>query len=131
MTQNTPPAYVAPQPLSQSDERLWATLIHVGGIIIGFISPLIGYLVLKDRSTFVREHSATALNFQITLAIVHAANFILGLILTIVTLGLWGIVQLLIFFAILIVNVVFSIIAAMAANKGELYRYPLAIQFVK
>jgi uncharacterized Tic20 family protein len=131
MTQNTPPAYVAPQPLSQSDERLWATLIHVGGILIGFISPLIGYLVLKDRSTFVREHSATALNFQITLAIVHAANFILGLILTIVTLGLWGIVQLLIFFAILIVNVVFSIIAAMAANKGELYRYPLAIQFVK
>jgi uncharacterized Tic20 family protein len=131
MTQNTPPAYVAPQPLSQSDERLWATLIHVGGIIIGFISPLIGYLVLKDRSTFVRQHSATALNFQITLAIAQVANFILGLILTVVTLGLWGIVQLLIFFAILIVNVVFSIIAAMAANKGELYRYPLSIQFVK
>jgi uncharacterized Tic20 family protein len=131
MTQNVPPATVAPQPLSQSDERLWATLIHIGGIIIGFISPLIGYLVLKDRSTFVRQHSATALNFQITLAIAQVANFILGLILTVVTLGLWGIVQLLIFFAILIVNVVFSIIAAMAANKGELYRYPLSIQFVK
>jgi uncharacterized Tic20 family protein len=131
MTQNTPPAYVAPQPLSQSDERLWATLIHVGGILIGFISPLIGYLVLKDRSSFVREHSKTALNFQITMAIAQVANFIIGFILSIVTLGLWGFVQILISLAIWVVVVVFSIIAAMAANKGELYRYPLSIPFVK
>jgi uncharacterized Tic20 family protein len=131
MTQNTPPAYVAPQPLSQSDERLWATLIHVGGILIGFISPLIGYLVLKDRSTFVREHSATALNFQITMAIAHLANIILGTILAVVTLGLWLPIQWLIALAIWVVTVVFSIIAAIAANKGELYRYPLSIRFVK
>jgi uncharacterized Tic20 family protein len=131
MTQNTPPAYVAPQPLSQSDERLWATLIHVGGIIISFISPLIGYLVLKDRSTFVREHSRTALNFQITMVAAQVANFILGIILSIVTFGLWAIVQTLISVAIWVVVVIFSIIAAMAANKGEMYRYPLAIQFIK
>lgn len=131
MTQNTPPAYVAPQPLSQSDERLWATLIHVGGILIGFISPLIGYLVLKDRSTFVREHSATALNFQITMAIAHLANIILGTILALVTFGLWLPIQWLIALAIWVVTVVFSIIAAMAANKGEPYRYPLSIPFVR
>jgi uncharacterized Tic20 family protein len=130
MTQNVPPA-VAPQPLSQSDERLWATLIHVGGILIGFISPLIGYLVLKDRSSFVREHSRTALNFQITMGIAHVANIVLGFILGIVTLGLWFFVQTLITFAIWIVTIIFSIIAAMAANKGEMYRYPIAIQFIK
>lgn len=131
MTQNTPPAYVAPQPLSQSDERLWATLIHVGGIIIGFISPLIGYLVLKDRSSFVREHSRTALNFQITMAIAHVANFILGLILGVVTFGAWFFVQTLITLAIWVVTIIFSIIAAIAANKGELYKYPLSINFIK
>jgi uncharacterized Tic20 family protein len=131
MTQNTPPAYVAPQPLSQSDERLWATLIHVGGILISFISPLIGYLVLKDRSSFVREHSRTALNFQITMAAAQVANFILGAILGIVTLGLWFLVQWLISVAIWVVVVIFSIMAAIAANKGELYKYPLTIQFIK
>jgi uncharacterized Tic20 family protein len=127
MTQyNTPGA--APAPLSQSDERLWATLIHVGGILIGFLSPLIGYLVLKDRSAFAREHSATALNFQITLAIAHAVNTVLS----IVTLGIWWItVGWLISAALWVVGVVFAIIAAIAANKGEPYRYPLAITFVK
>jgi uncharacterized Tic20 family protein len=130
MTQYNPPG-AAPAPLSQSDERLWATLVHVGGIIIGFISPLIGYLVLKDRSAFAREHTATALNFQITLAIAHVANFILGLILGIITFGIWTLVQILITIALYVVNIVFSIIAAMAANKGQPYRYPLAISFVK
>jgi uncharacterized protein len=130
MTQYNPPG-AAPAPLSQSDERLWATLVHVGGILIGFISPLIGYLVLKDRSAFAREHTATALNFQITLAIAHVANFVLGLILGIITFGIWTIVQILITIALYVVNIVFSIIAAMAANKGEPYRYPLAITFVK
>jgi uncharacterized Tic20 family protein len=130
MTQNVPPT-VAPQPLSQSDERLWATLIHVGGILIGFISPLIGYLVLKDRSSFVREHSRQALNFQITMDIAHVVNIVLGFILGIVTLGLWFFVQTLITFAIWVVTIIFSIIAAMAANKGEMYRYPLTIPFVK
>jgi|tagenome__1003787_1003787.scaffolds.fasta_scaffold20927930_3 uncharacterized Tic20 family protein len=123
MTQNTPPAYVAPQPLSQSDERLWATLIHVGGIIIGFISPLVGYLVLKDRSAFVREHAKTALNFQLTLIIA----WIVAYILTIVTLGLLFFLPL----AVWVLDVVFSIIAAVAANKGEPYKYPLTIPFIK
>ncbi|HEV7623604.1 MAG TPA: DUF4870 domain-containing protein [Amnibacterium sp.] len=131
MTQDVPPATVAPQPLSQSDERLWATLIHVGGIIIGFISPLIGYLVLKDRSSFVREHSRTALNFQITMAAAQIANIILGIILGIVTLGFWLFAQWLISIAIWVVVVVFSIVAAIAANKGELYKYPLSIEFIK
>src|SRR4051794_589064 len=123
MTQNPPPAYVAPQPLSQSDERLWATLIHVGGIIIGFISPLVGYLVLKDRSAFVREHAKTALNFQLTLIIA----WIVAYILTIVTLGLLFFLPL----AVWVLDVVFSIIAAVAANKGEPYKYPLTIPFIK
>ena len=26
-----------PQPLSPADEKLWATLIHVGGILFGFL----------------------------------------------------------------------------------------------
>ncbi len=131
MTQTPPPSYPVAQPLSPSDERLYSTLIHVGGIFFGFIPSLIGYLVLKDRSAFVRDNSRNALNFQITWVGVQVANFILGVILSIVTLGVWGLIQGLIALAGWVVVVVFSIIAAVASNRGEVYRYPLTIPIIK
>jgi uncharacterized Tic20 family protein len=108
-------------PLSPADEKLWSTLIHVGGVFFNFLPALIGFLVLKDRGPFVRQHTAAALNFQITLAIA----FLIGGILTLVLIGI------LIVLAATVLNVVFSILAALAANRGEAYEYPLAIKFVK
>jgi uncharacterized Tic20 family protein len=117
----TNPYQSAPQPLSPSDERLWATLVHVGGIFFSFVPALIGYLVLKDRGPLVRNHTATALNFQLTMLIVS----IIGSILTVILVGF------LIIAAVGIVVIIFSILAAIAANKGEDYKYPLSIQFIK
>ena len=124
MTDATPPTdpyQATPQPLSPSDERLWATLIHVGGIFFGFIPALVGYLVLKDRGAFIRAHTQTALNFQLTMLI----GYIVGYILTLVFIGF------IVLAAVGIVILIFSIIAAIAANKGEQYSYPLTIQFIK
>jgi len=123
MSAATPPPatpYKDSTQLSPADEKLWATLIHIGGIIFSFLPSLIGYIVLKDRGPFIRAHTATALNFQITMAI---AGFIGG-ILTIVVIGFF------ILAAVWIVNIVFSIMAAIAANKGEWYSYPLTIKFL-
>lgn len=121
MTETPPPSYPVAPPLSPSDERLWATLIHVGGIVIGIISPLIGYLVLKDRSAFVRDNGRNALNFQITVLI----GYVVGGVLTLVLIG--GLILL----AVWVVNIVFSIIAAVASNRGEVYTYPLTIPVIK
>ncbi|MEL4318181.1 DUF4870 domain-containing protein [Leifsonia sp. YIM 134122] len=106
--------------LSPADEKLWATLIHIGGILFGFLPALIGYLVLKDKGPFIREHTATALNFQITLLIVY----VVGSILTLILIGF------LILLAAWVLAIVFGIIAAMKANAGQLYTYPLTIKFV-
>jgi len=111
-----PPA----QPLNPSDEKLWATLVHVGGIFFNFLPALIGYLVLKDRGPFVRSHTATALNFQLTMLIVEIVGYILMVVL----------VGFIIVPAVYIVRLIFSIIAALRANKGEWYTYPIAIKFV-
>jgi uncharacterized Tic20 family protein len=124
MTDATPPQnpyQAAPQPLSPSDERLWATLIHVGGIFFGFIPALVGYLVLKDRGAFIRAHTLTALNFQLTMLI----GYIVGYILLFVLIGA------LVLLAVAVVVIIFGIIAAIAANKGENYSYPLTIKFIK
>lgn len=122
MTNTTPPEnpYAAVQPLSPSDEKLWATLIHIGGIFFSFIPAVIGYLVLKDRGPFIRQHTATAMNFQLTMLIGYAV----GTITSIIFIGF------LILAAVWILTIVLSIIAAIAANKGQGYTYPLSIRFV-
>ncbi|MGR0221619.1 DUF4870 domain-containing protein [Agromyces sp. ZXT2-6] len=115
------PGYGAPaQEMSPPDQRLWATLIHIGGILFGFLPPLIGYLVLKDRGAFIRAHSATALNFQITLLIAYVVGWILAFVL----------IGFLILLAAWIAAIVFGIIAALKANQGQPYVYPIAIKFV-
>ena len=116
-----PPGAYQPSPqMSPADEKLWATLVHIGGIFFGFIPSLIGYLVLKDRGPFVRAHTATALNFQITMTIAAVVSSILWLV----------IVGIFLTIAIAIVVIVFSIIAAVKANQGQPYTYPLSIKFV-
>jgi uncharacterized Tic20 family protein len=114
------PAYGATQEMSPPDQRLWATLIHIGGILFGFLPPLIGYLVLKDRGAFIRAHSATALNFQITLLIAYVVGWILAFVL----------IGFLILAAAWVAAIVFGIIAAIKANQGQPYVYPVAIKFV-
>jgi uncharacterized Tic20 family protein len=123
MSDSTPPPispYAAPAPLSPADEKLWATLIHVGGILFGFLPALIGYLVLKDRGPFVHQHTATALNFQLTMLIGYVVGFVTSFIL----IGFFVLI------AVAIVIIIFSIMAAIAANNGQNYTYPLSIKFV-
>src|SRR4051812_2721982 len=124
MTQTPPPPvnYAAPPTqLNPEDEKLWATLTHVGGIVFHWLAPLIAYLVLKDRGPFVRWHTRQALNFQLTVLIAYIAGGVLLLVF----------VGIIVIFAAFAVNIIFGIIAAMAANRGEFYRYPIAIEFVK
>lgn len=122
MSDATPPPGYPNQtpPLSPADEKLWATLIHAGGIVFLFLPALIGYLLLKDRGPFVREHTGAALNFQITMVIAY----VVGLVTSLIGIGV------LILFAVHVVIIIFSILAAVAANQGRQYRYPLAFTFI-
>jgi len=115
-----PPAY-GPAPLSPSDERLWATLAHVGPILTSFLAPLLIWLILRDRSRFVDDQGKEALNFQIFLAIVY----VVGVITTFILVGF------LILPAAWILSIVFGIQGAIVAGRGELYRYPLTWRVIK
>lgn len=119
----TPPGspHQTVQPLSPADEKLWATLIHVGGIFFHFLPALIGYIVLKDRGPFVRQHTTSALNFQLTV--------LLGYMVGLFTIWIFFIGAL-ILVAVAVLNIVFSIVAAVAADRGEPYVYPMAIKFI-
>jgi len=115
-----PNPYGQPQPMSPADEKMWATLIHIASIFVGFWAPLIGYLVLKDRGPFIRQHTTTALNFHLTMAI----GLLAGIVLSFIGIGF------LLIFAVYVLMIIFGIMAAMAANNGQYYRYPVAITFL-
>jgi hypothetical protein len=122
MSQQPPvnPYTTTPAPLRPEDEKLWATLIHAGGIFFGFVPALVGYLVFRERGPFVRGHSTTALNFQLTMLL----GYIVGYITAFFFIGF------LVLIAVGVLVLIFSIMAAVAANRGEEYYYPVAIRFL-
>jgi len=113
--------YAGFTPLSPSDEKLWSALIQLSGLVLNFFGPLVGYLLLRQRGPFVREHSVSALNWQLSVLIYYFVGYILSLV----------IVGYLILAAAAVLNIVFSIMAAMHAHRGQLYAYPLAIKFLR
>ncbi|MFE1083518.1 MULTISPECIES: DUF4870 domain-containing protein [Brevibacterium] len=119
--------------MAHEPDRTTALWTHLGSLIFGFM-PLIMFLVKKDESPFVREHSRQGLNAMITNTIVtFGALFVfgfVGFILALVTFGI-GIIVMYAALIVPLVYCVFYIIAAVAANKGEGYKFPLTINFVK
>lgn len=107
-------------PLTAADDKLWASLAHLGGIL-GVLPSLIIWLVFKDRGRFTDIEAKEALNFQITLVGVY----LIGLILSVIFIGL------LIDLAAWIVGVIFSILGFLKAKDGINYRYPFAIRLIK
>lgn len=108
---------------ASQDDRTLAMLTHLSGILLGFIVPLIIWLVNKDNPSkgFVNDQSKEALNFQITLLIVY----IIGVVLSVILIGM------LINLAAWIACLVLSIIAGLKAKDGIAYRYPFAIRLIK
>jgi len=85
-----------------------------------WIVALIYYLIYKDRGAYVRSHTATELNFQLTIILAVICGFILTFVL----------VGYLVIFAVPVVMIVFGIIATVKATAGQWYTYPIAIRFV-
>lgn len=121
-TSSSQPAQVPAQATASggSDEKTLAMLAQLLGIFTGFLGPLVMYLIAKDDQPFLKHHAAESLNFQLTILI----GYIISGVLTIVLIGfLTG-------FMVWVAALVFGIMATMAANRGEWYRYPITIRMV-
>src|SRR5262245_301918 len=111
-----------PPPPSETtpDERNMAMFAHLGGAIFAFVPSLIIWLMKKDQGGFAAEQAKEALNFQITVTIAYliagaSTMVMIGFALTP---------------AVFIINVVFCILAGVAASKGTAYRYPLTLRLI-
>jgi len=99
-----------------------AHLSALAGLIIGlnWLGPLLVYLVKKDEHPFIADQSREALNFNLS----EFIYIIVSAILIILVVGL------LLLPAVAIAWLILTIIAAIRANNGEPYRYPLTIRLV-
>lgn len=115
-----------PSRMGVEEERNWALAAHLGSFIaayvaLGFLCPLIVLLAKGKLSPFVRHHAIESLNFQLTALIAAIiAGLLVFVIIGLVLLPFLGIAY-----------VVLVILASVAARRGEWYRYPVNIRFVR
>jgi uncharacterized Tic20 family protein len=104
-----------------SDEKTMSLIAHAGGILFGFVPALVVYLTKGTESEYVKAEAREALNFQITLAIAYVVSTVLIIVL----------IGFLMILAVWLVSIVLMIMAAIAANNGQSYRYPINLRLIK
>jgi len=131
----TEPAPAAPQPaapLTEAEDKQWASFAHFGNIIF-LIPALIIYLVFKDRGPKVAVEGKEALNWTINVTGIVIAGNIVNLILSFIPVVGWILALLigLVIWAVIIVNIIFAIMGGVKVNGGGSYRYPFNIRWIK
>jgi len=113
--------------MSEKDERTWAVFCHLGtfsGSFIPFgniIAPAVIWMMKKDESALIDFHGKESLNFQISAMIYLAISFV----------SAFACIGYVLFPMVIIFDIVVTIMAAVKANEGEHYEYPLCIRFIK
>ena len=121
---STPPPPSSSSP--SAEEKQWALFAHLSALI-GFIIPfgsIIGPLIIwqiKNEMPFVDDQGKEALNFQITMAIAVLVCIVLMVVL----------IGFLLIWIVGLLDLIFIIIAALASNNGQAYRYPITLRLVK
>lgn len=112
------------------EEKNWAMFSHIAafaaviplmpaiGMVLG---PLVIWLMKKDSMNLVSENGKEALNFNITMFIAYCISFILMIVL----------IGIPIFFGLVIFHFVITIIAAIKASEGGVYRYPFGLKLIQ
>lgn len=132
-TDTSSPVESSPTALS-SEERNWAVAGHLSAFsafvtsgVGGILGPLVVWLIKRDTLPFAAEQAKEALNFNITVAIAALAlwvitfgTFFIGALLT-VPLGI----------ALCVGWFVLTIVAAIRAQEGVVFRYPFTLRLVK
>ena len=106
-----------------------AIAARVSAGFLGFLVPLIVYLVEQERSEFVRAQAKESLNFRITVLFAYLVLGVLAFPAVLTGVGLccllplWG--------AVLLADVVLGVIAAIEVHAGRAYRYPFALRLIR
>ena len=123
-----------------------------------FIMPIILWTINKDKSDFIDKHGKQAINFQLSILIytiiigcLSIPLFLFGVLNTFDFPEFWNVYDFdfhlshrdnfnfiivsilagLLVLAAFVLEIIFIVIATGKANKGEPYKYPITIKFLK
>jgi uncharacterized Tic20 family protein len=86
------------------------------------VAAVILWSIQKDRSSYIDDHGKEVLNFQLSTVIYYLACmpliFVLGL----------GVVLMV---ALSVVAIIGIVLGAVAAFRGEFFRYPICLRFIR
>ncbi|GAB3413872.1 hypothetical protein GCM10027435_08330 [Haloparvum alkalitolerans] len=103
---------------SSADDTSLAAITHVLALFTWVIGPVIVLVVSEDE--FVRENARNAINWQIFMTIYS----IIGLVLTLLVVGVF------VMLLVGLLDLIFCVVAAVKANDGEAWSYPLTLDLV-
>jgi len=118
--------------LPSAEDRSFAMIAHgmgaVGELVsaglVGWLVPLVLWLIKKDEGGFAADQAREALNFQITMWIWWGVGALLCLTIIGLPVGIPLCILSWIF------NIVFSIVGAFRTYKGESYQYPVNMRLI-
>lgn len=119
----------APGSAARGGDAAWAMLGYLGAIflstiLLGPLIPLVIWLVRRDKSPFLRYHSARALNLTLTGLLYSLCCVIIGAMLALDTIYVALFAALPLLFILWLVLLKYLIRGAFAAQRGEPYELP-------
>lgn len=135
------------EPLRDDDatqvERTYAVFNHLVGLTsllsggvpaVGLIGSIIMWRIKCKESPYLDDHGREAVNFQLSLVAYVLMSIPVGIAFSIITLGIGAVLvapaAVLGALALIALNLIGTIRGAIAANRGEYYRYPMCIRFI-
>lgn len=112
---------------TSNDDKTLGLVAHVLLIFTWWLGPLILWLVKRSTPGLAEANAREALNFGITLTIAYIALWILSVVLLFTGLFFLAFLP----FLVSVAGLVFGILGALAANRGEVYHYPVSLRLVK
>ena len=115
---------------AQEGERTYSMFLHLVGLLsmLEWVTSILSitvtgimWAIRKNDSPFLDDHGKEAFNFQLSLL----AWAVIGLVLSPIGIG-----ALILAVGIPILRIVGCVRGAIAAHKGEFYRYPMCFRFI-
>ncbi|MCK4815745.1 helix-turn-helix domain-containing protein [bacterium] len=103
------------------ESKFWLPILHLSGLFLLLIPPLIIWFLKKDKIENIRIQGVDVINFQLSMLLIVIPSGILAfLVITI---------PIIIFIGVF--STVIIIINTIKVTNGQPYKYPMSIHFLK
>jgi transcriptional regulator with XRE-family HTH domain len=102
---------------NEKENSRWLPLLHLSGLLLLIIPPIILWIWKRDHVTDIRKHAMDVINFQLSMSLYLLPCVLFSVIPVVIVLFLFSQV-------IIVLNTV-------RVTSHEPYKYPLTIRFLK